>query len=159
MKKNEKRMIAVLVLITVIVAVVWVVRSRTSKNQVTENGTAVATGEKAGANSEVLDDGTKLNNSNKLGEKKTFEGLELSDFQLTEKDNISTLLGTVKNTGSSASSSRVLVLTFVDKDGKELASIEALVSELQPGDSTQLNTSATMDLSDAYNFTVAAKAE
>ena len=146
MKKNEKRMIAILVLITVIVAVVWVVRNKTSKNQTAGNGT-------------VLDDGTKLNNSNKLGEKKTFEGLELSDFQLTEKDNISTLLGTVKNTGSSASSSRVLALTFVDKDGKELATIEALVSELQPGDSTQLNTSATMDLSDAYNFTVAAKAE
>lgn len=157
MKKNEKRMIAILVLITVIVAVVWVVRSRTSSNEgtTTKGGNTVASQDKGGDNSEVLDDGTKLNNSNKLGEKKTFEGLELSDFQLTEKDNISILLGTVKNTGSSATSSQVLKLTFVDKDGKELATIDALVSELQPGDSTQLNTSATMDLSDAYNFTVA----
>lgn len=153
MKKNEKRMIAILVLITVVVAVVWVVRNRVSKNQTTENGIAVA-GEQAGVNSELLEDGTKLNNSNKLEEKKTFEGLELSGFQLTEKDNVSTLLGTVKNTGSSATSSQVLKLTFVDKDGEELATIDALVSELQPGDSTQLNTSATMDLSDAYDFTV-----
>ena len=45
----------------------------------------------------VQGDGTKVNISDKLAETKTIDGLEISNIQLTEKDNVSLILADVKN--------------------------------------------------------------
>ena len=153
MKKNEKRMIAVLILLTVIIAIVWIVRTNSLKN----NSKDEAVAEKnAGEYSEVIEDGIRKNNSKKLSETKTYEGLELSGLELKEKDNLSELLGTAKNVGSEVTPEQVLKFTFVDKDGNELKTIEWYAPAIQPGESIQLNTNVTSDaIINAYDFKIA----
>ena len=68
MKKNEKRMIGILVVITLIVVIVAIVMNNKNKNKEVEENTAP---EEEFVN--VLEDGTRLNTSDKLHETKTFD--------------------------------------------------------------------------------------
>ena len=102
----------------------------------------------------VLSDGTKLNTSDKLQEKKKVGGLEVSKFQLTEQGNSTILLGTITNTSSTEQGGYDVEIVVVDKTGKELGRIPAYIKKLQPGESTQLNTGITGDYANAYNFSI-----
>ena len=153
MSKNEKIGIGVLVLITVIVIIVAVVLSnRNKEDNSTDNVQATNTQTEEFVN--VLSDGTKVNTSDKLHETKTFDGMEISNFQLTENGNVTLLLGTITNTSTEKKGGYPISITILDKDGNELTVVAAYIGELEPGESTQLNTSATFDYINAYDFEI-----
>lgn len=156
MKKKEKRMIAILVVITIIVIMIaiWLKYSKEPKEEVERQEVEV---ESTGENVEVLEDGTKLNTSNKLKETKKINGMEISNFQLTEKDNVTLLLGTVTNTSSTKQGGYPVKVKIVDKQGNEMITVGAYLGELEPGESTQFNTSATFDCVNAYDFSISEK--
>ena len=151
MKKNEKIMIGVLVAITVIVLIIALNReNKKEKQEGTEN---VAQEEFVN----VLEDGTRLNKSDKLHEKKKFDGMEITDFQLTEKENVTLLLGTITNTSNEKKGGYPVNIKVVDKQGNEIITVAAFFGELEPGQSTQLSTSATFDYANAYDFSITKK--
>lgn len=139
MKNKGKLILAILIVILVIIAIVWFFSNNSKK---------------VDTYYEVLEDGTKLNNSEKLQETKQFEGLEFSEMELNEKDNSILIQATVKNTGTSATPSGIIKLIFVDKEENELGTINWLAPELQPNDSTLLTTSAETDVINAYDFII-----
>ena len=106
---------------------------------------------------DVLEDGTRINSSSSLHETKIFDGLEISDFQLTEKDNMAVLLGTITNNSSTAKGGYAVDITVVDKDRNEMTTVVAYIKELQPGENTILNVSSTFDYANAYDFTISRK--
>lgn len=152
MDKSEKRMIAILVAITIIVIIVAIIWNNNTKNKKVEENT---TSKEEFVN--VLEDGTRVNNSNKLHEKKIYDGLEITDFQLTEKNNVSLLLGKVTNTSTTTKGGYPVYVKIIDKQGNEIITIEAFLGELEPGKSTQFNTSATFDFANAYDFIITKK--
>ena len=159
MKKNEKILIGVLVLITVIVIIVALVnRNKGEENNTNNMNTTV---DQSNENEEefvnTLADGTKLNTSEELHKTKTFDGMEISDFQLTENGNVTLLLGTITNTSNVEKGGYPVDIKVLDKEGKEIITIGAYISKLQPGQSTQLNTSATFDYANAYDFEITKK--
>ena len=95
MKKNEKRMILILLVALVIAIILFVTSKNKSENKVEENKVEEEF-------VQVLDDGTKLNVSSKLNQMKKFEELEFGNIQLTNSNNQSVLLADVKNTSSTA---------------------------------------------------------
>ena len=139
MKNKGKLILAILIVILVIIAIVWFFSNNSKK---------------VDTYYEVLEDGTKLNNSEKLKETKQFDGLEFSEIELNEKDNSILIQATVKNTSTSVTPSGVVKLIFVDKEENELGTINWLAPELQPNDSTQLTTSAETDVINAYDFII-----
>ncbi len=148
MKKSEKRGILILIVVAlIIIAVVLMLRNRktevpTGANEVEEEFV------------QVLDDGTKLNISEKLKETKRIEGLELTDFQLTENDNQTVLLGTITNTSATTQGGFLVDIKVVDKLGNEIVTVKNYIKKLEAGESTSLITSATFDYANAYDFTV-----
>lgn len=159
MKKTEKRMICILILITVIVIIVGIVMgiNKNGKEKLKEGTTGIERYEdntEVGEFVNVLEDGTKLNKSNKLSETKTIDGLEIGNIQLTTKDNVSLILGEIKNNTDTARGGFPVDLTLIDKEGKEIITIGAYIQELKPGKSAQFNTSATFDFANAYDFTI-----
>ena len=152
MKKNEKIMIGVLVAITVIVLIVAV--NRGNKKNKDGNNENVAPEEEF---VNVLEDGTRLNKSDKLHEEKEFDGMEITDFQLTEKDNVTLLLGTITNTSNEKKGGYPVNIKVVDKQGNEIITVAAFFGELEPGQNTQLSTSATFDYANAYDFSITKK--
>ena len=159
MKKNEKIVILVLVIILVAVIIFSVVKNNSSSDT-EETGTSSSTEssetelESAGDYSVVLEDGTKLNTSTKLNEDKTLEGLELTDIQLTESEGVTQILATMTNTSDEVQGGYIATLTLLDAEGNTLAVLSPYIPEIEPSESSTLNTSVTFDYSDAYDFTI-----
>ena len=156
MKKKEKRMIAILIAITVVVIMIaiWMTNAKEPKEEVKRQEAKVESTEE---NIEVLEDGTRFNTSNKLKETKKINGMEISNFQLTEKDNVTLLLGTVTNTSSEKQGGYPVNVKIIDEQGNEIITVGAYLGELEPGESTQFNTSATFDCVNAYDFSISQK--
>ena len=83
--------------------------------------------------------------------------MEITDFQLTEKDNVTLLLGTITNTSNEKKGGYPVNIKVVDKQGNEIITVAAFFGELEPGQSTQLSTSATFDYANAYDFSITKK--
>ena len=155
MNKNEKIMIGILVIITAIVIIVAIARKKDSKQEIaeetnTQEQTTIAQEEFVN----ILEDGTKYNTSEKLQETKKIEGIEISDMQLTQKDNVTLLLGTITNTSDTTQGVYPVAIKVMDKDGNEITTIVAYIGTLEPGKTTQLNTSKTIDCVNAYDLSI-----
>ena len=150
MKKNENRMILILLVVLVIAIILFVTSKNKSENKVEENKVVEEF-------VQVLDDGTKLNVSSKLNQMKKFEGLEFGNIQLTNSNNQSVLLADVKNTSSTATKMMLVNVTLYDKNGNELGTVGGIIPSIQPGESKQFNTSMQIDYANAYDFTITKK--
>jgi len=150
MKKNEKIGILILIGIAVVIIIGRVIARGGKKEEVEENTVKEEF-------VDVLEDGTRLNTSSKLHETKKFEGMEIRDFQLTENNNVSLLLGTITNTSNKVEGGYPVKIKIIDKEGNEIITVEAYIGELEPGQSTELNTSATFDYANAYDFSISKK--
>ena len=161
MKSSEKKMILVLIIVAIIIIAV-LVKVRNSNNEV-EGGSTVGNGDTVQTEGneptgdefvEVLEDGTKLNVSDKLSETKTFGNYEISNIQLTEQNGQSLILADVKNIGEAKSDVLLVDITLLDKEGNEITTIGGIIGDVEPGATVQLNASATTDFANAYDFTV-----
>lgn len=153
MKKQEKRMILIIVLVGVIV--IGGILLFKNSNKPKENGTQEEPKKEEFV--KVLDDGTRLNTSDKLSKTKTFDGLEISNFQLTEKNNVTVLLGTITNKTNGEKGDYPINIKILDKQGNEIVTVGGYIGKLQPGESTQLNSSASFDYANAYDFEISKK--
>lgn len=151
MKKDTKGAIIIIgVAVLITVGIFFITRGGKDKN----------TGETEAENQvkeefvNVLSDGTKLNTSNKLHTVKKYEGMEFKDFQLTEKENKTTLLGTITNTSEVEKGGYLVDLKLVDKEGNEIETPKVYIKKLQPGESMQLSSFVTGDGANAYDFTI-----
>ena len=153
MKDNKKKVIIIALLILVILVGIKILigNNKNRKNVNNANTSNAAIDEK---NVKTLSDGTRLNNSTKMQEIKTIDGLEISNIQLTEKDNVSILLGTVTNKTNETKGDYPVNITIYDENEKEITTIGGYIGEVNPGESTQLNSSATFDYANAYDFRI-----
>ena len=140
MKKNEKIVISILVIITIF-AIIMLVRSKSKK--VSSDETENQVEEKYVS---LLEDGTKLNKSTKLQETKYIDGMEITNFQVTEKDNVTVLLGTITNTSSTVKGDYPVDIKILDDQGNEIVTVGGYIGEIKPGESMQLNSSATFEI-------------
>lgn len=154
MKKNEKIVISILIIICIVMVIIWIVGSK-SKNNEEANTSSTET---FVANQEEFistqDDGTKVNTSSKLAETKTVGSFKFENIQLTRQENQTILLADVTNTSSQETESTKVNVTLLDKDGKELTTVKGLISPLKPGAKTQFNTSMMVDYTNAYDIKI-----
>lgn len=156
MSKKEKQVIGVLIGIAVIAIIVVLIVN--GKNKEDEN---IANNEIVESNTveeekyvEVLENGTKLNTSEKLKETKEIDGMEISNMQLTEEGNITKLLGTITNNSNTTKGNYEINIKLIDENGKELTTLVGYIGELEPGESTQLSTSTTFDYANTYDVEI-----
>ncbi len=155
MKSNEKKGLIILILVAIIIiAIIFFVTRGKKENKNTNNTTNNVPAEEF---VQVLEDGTKLNTSTKLNQMKKFNGLEFGNIQFTNKDGQSVLLADVKNTSGKSTELQLVDIILIDKDGKEIVKVSGIIAPLQDGESTQFNTSTTLDYSNAYDFEIKAK--
>ena len=158
MKIKEKKIIIIVIILIFVLLIVKLLFSINSKNTKNENNQNQA--ENITANEEfvqILEDGTKLNTSTKMKETKIIDGLEISNIQLTEKDNISKLLGTITNNTTETKGDYPVKIIIYDKDGKEIVTVGGYIGIIKPGESKQLNSSATFDYANAYDYKIEKK--
>ena len=159
MKKKEKRMILILLVILIIAIVIFVVSKNTNKKINTNENTSTTQLENTEPEEfvQVQEDGTKLNTSTELNKEKQVGNYKFENMQLTTQDNQTVLLADVTNTGSSKTDIQLVDITLLDKDGKEIITVGGIISQLEPGEKTQFNTSMTLDYANTYDFKITLK--
>ena len=149
MKKNEKRMILIIVFVGVLIISGLLLVKKSNKK---ENKEVINKVEEQYV--QVLDDGTKLNNSNKLSEIKEIEGLEVSGIQLTHQNGVSKVIATVRNKTNQDKGLTRITLTLLDDKNNILEKVNGLISPVKAGESVQLNIGVSADYANAYDFKI-----
>ena len=157
MKKNEKKMILILVIVSIVIIGIIYLSTRPSKNK-SEPSTTIeesTTNENVEEFVQVLGDGKKLNNSTKLNETKKVNGLEFSKIYLTEKDNSTDLIATVKNnTGKDITKMTFVKVTLLDKEGKNITTLDGAIAPIKAGEEKQFQINSTLDYANAYDLKI-----
>lgn len=156
MKKNEKKMILILVIVSIVIIGIIYLATRPSKNESESITTKESTtNENVEEFVQVLGDGKKLNNSTKLNETKKVNGLEFSKIYLTEKDNSTDLIATVKNnTGKDITKMTFVKVTLLDKEGKNIATLDGAIAPIKAGEEKQFQLNSTLDYANAYDLKI-----
>ena len=159
MKNKEKRMILILLVILIIAIVIFVVSKNLNKESKTKENGSTTQQENTEPEEfvQVLEDGTKLNTSTELNKEKQVGNYKFENMQLTTQDNQTVLLADVTNTGSSKTDIQLVDVTLLDKDGNEIITVGGIISQLEPGEKTQFNTSMTLDYANTYDFKIVIK--
>ena len=152
MKNKEKKMLLILIIVSLaIIAILWFI-ARGEKENKTEQTNQVKE-----EFVQVKEDGTKVNVSNKLKEEKELDGLKIGNIRLTEKDGQLTLLANITNTTSKDVDAFFVNIILYDKEGKEIDKILGLVSPVKAGQIVELKAGITEDYANAYDFKVVKK--
>ena len=166
---NKKYLIGILIVILIIVCIFIFININKGNEEnnfnnanttQTDNSNSLSEENTNNINEEfvqTLDNGVRVNTSDKLHETKSIDGLEISDFTLTQRDNTTLLLGTIKNVSSSTKGGYPIDIKVIDKDNQELITISGYINELAPGETSQLNVSTTLDYVNAYDFEITKK--
>ena len=151
MKKNEKQMIGILILVAVVIIAIIFFATRSKKE---ENKGAEIQNTVKEEFVQVLEDGTKLNVSSKLNEAKTVNGLKIQNIQLTDRNGQSVLLADVTNESGKDTDILSIDIILYDKTGKELGKVPGMLAPMKAGATSQLNAGITEDYANAYDFKV-----
>ena len=157
MKESEKKGIFILIIISIIIIGIITIYTLVRNKNIPSSEDVVDTSKVKEEYVEMLNDGTKLNTSSKLSKEKKLGDLKITNIQLTNKNGISVLLADVENTGSIATEEKLVSISMVDNEGKEIKKLTGLIVALEPGAKTQLNVQVTSDYSNVYDFVIEEK--
>ena len=149
MKSQEKRNLIILGIISIVIIIILVnVRDKSNEKSKQQNEEPYV---------QVLEDGTKLNTSNKLNTDRQLDQFQISNIQLTNQNGQTVLLANITNTSQTATEVTPVDIIILDQNGETLTSIIGVISPLKPGQSTQLNTGITSDYANAYDIQIVKK--
>lgn len=157
MKDSEKKWIIGLIIVAAIIIVVLFVFANNRKTEDQVAGGETTENEVGEKYTTELEDGTKINTSEELNNTKTYNGLEISNIQFTERDGMSVLLADVKNTNSTKHELEIVKINILGENGEVITDIEPIIGEIEPGETIKLNASITGDVTNARDFTIEAK--
>ena len=155
MTRDEKRWIVLLIAVLVIAIVLIVglaIGSNIKKEKKEENNNVGQVQNEEYV--EVLEDGTKVNTSNKLKENKKFGNLEISNISIEEKENETILEADVTNIGSNNEGDYAIYLLIKDDEGKEIKKIAGYINHIGPNEKTRLRIKTSYDFANAYDFEI-----
>lgn len=154
-KLNIKKIVTLIVIIILIVVGMGIIFKKIDDREVkNKQQQELANAQK---NYVTLEDGTQVNTSTKILEDKNVGTLVISNAQITRKNDITTIIADVKNTGKKNEGKFSVNITFLEKDGDKIASIIGYIREVKPGETLELVISGSYNFVDAYDFIIVKK--
>lgn len=151
MKKSEKKWIMLLIGISLVIILIIGLSLQGGKKE--EEKTEEVNEEKY---TTELSDGTKINTSEELNKEKIYGNLKIDKIQYTEQEGMSVLLADITNTGSTKHEMEIVKITIIGENDEVITEINAIIEEIDPGETVQLNASITADVSNAKDFKIEA---
>lgn len=159
-KKKGIKIIDIIIIIAIIVILIIginkLIQNKNNKEQNTLTN-QIQTEDDQEKYVEVLEDGTKLNISEKLKQTKKLDNLEIKNIQLTYKDGVTNLLATVSNAENKKIEMTQVEITLLDENKNTIFKIPGIIEEAKEGETAQLNCSVTADFANSYDFKISKK--
>lgn len=110
--------------------------------------------DKDSLNNAKIENNVKINTSEKLSKDKDFEGLKFTNISLKEQNGVSNITATVINKSGKLFKEKNILFVFVNNNGNEMFEIPVLISDLGVEGQTQIDSSITEDVINAYDFKI-----
>lgn len=104
-----------------------------------------------------LSNGIKLNSSEALKGVKKYKDLEISNIQLTSKNNSNVILANVKNIGNTTFNNEIIKFTILGENDEIIAILFPVIPNIPAGETRQLNTETTKNIINAKDFKIEKK--
>ena len=103
---------------------------------------------------EKIGSDVKVNNNEDLAKTKTYNNVEMSNIKFTSQNGNSVLVADVKNIGEIKHEKEIITLSIIGSDDTEIATLDTILTDLEPGETKQLTVLATADIVNAKNFII-----
>lgn len=132
-------------------------------NELAENQTSTESGETEPAQPLInmsntenakVEEGKKENTSDELLKEKTFGDYAVKEIKLYAQNGATYFKATVTNNSKDKYDAKPIIITFLNKDGSEYATLNAYIGDMPAGGTANINASTTQDLANAYNFKI-----
>ena len=156
--KNSKIIVISVISAIIVVIVLWFAfenKSNPTNNITEENNTDVKV-------HEILtiedDDGSKVNISENIKNAKfKIDGLEISNIKLSELVGQTNISANVKNNTDQKNGEINVRIILLDSNNAEIISMDGYIGVIEPYGETTLNSSTTLDYSEAYGIKIVKK--
>ena len=101
-----------------------------------------------------VEDGKKINTSEKLLQNKTIDGINIKDIKLVAENETTTLTATVENKSQKKINAGKITINFTNSNGEIYAKLNSYIGDIDIGKTGNINASTTRDLANAYDFTI-----
>lgn len=163
-KKIIIAIIAVIVIAILVISVIAIVKnSKKNNNQSTRDGD-LAIGDFEStidmtdtSNSEIRDDGFKINTSEKLAKGIEFNDLLLTDIRIESSGDMASFSAQVDNNLGKDLESYIIYLVFLKKDGTVIDRVETLFPDIPDGETSYITATCPNDIATAYDIRVEMK--
>ena len=95
---------------------------------------------------EKIGSDVKVNNNEDLAKTKTYNNVEMSNIKFTSQNGNSVLVADVKNIGEIKHEKEIITLSIIGSDDTEIATLDTILTDLEPGETKQLTVLATADI-------------
>ena len=102
----------------------------------------------------ILSDGTKLNISKEINKEREFDGLKITNVQLSYTNGNTTLLADIENTNVEKTDLKGIKVQMLDKEGVVIAEAKGLIPSIGVKEKSKLSINIAMDCSNAYDFVI-----
>lgn len=99
-------------------------------------------------------DGIRKNISSEFSKEKKVENFSITKDLFASKAEKTEIILNVKNNSDQKSELTKVEVTLLDKKGKELKKLNGIINEINPGETSMLYITASLDLTDAYDYKV-----
>ena len=106
---------------------------------------------------EKIGSDVKVNNNEDLAKTKTYNNVKMSNIKFTSQNGNSVLVADVKNIGEIKHEKEIITLSIIGIDDTEIATLDTILTDLEPGETKQLTVLATADIVNAKNFIIKEK--
>lgn len=172
MKKEKLKVIiiAILILILIVLSILLIIKNINNKlpEEITlkdsmlseeEIYKEVLTEVLYGEEKYVVHDesGKRINTSDKMKETASIDGingLEVEGINISSQNDTTVISGNVKNVGNSTLGDCIVTISLEDDKKIEILGIGVYIDAVAPGETTNFKTAATIDLANAYSYSV-----
>lgn len=148
MKAKEKRMILILVFITILVIIIG--------NSIKKNKKELENEEHKNTLIESLvqedENGMKKSISSKIKEEKLLENLKVTDIEVIEKNGEATILANITNNTENRKEEFSFTIRLLNRSGEVIQEVGAYVGTILKGETRAIHASVNMDISEIYDM-------
>ena len=164
LKKMNKKTIIILVIILIAIILSIILFLVFKSNNKDSNETDIPEGENPEfvteidmadtENSEIREDGLKINTSSKIAEGIEFNDFKIEDITIESSGDMAVFNAKVENPYEKDIEEYIIYITFLRSDGTEIAKVETLFPAIPAGETGYISATTPKDIATAYEIKI-----
>ena len=161
MNKKLALIVAIAVLLIIIILVAIRILNKDEEEQKQEINGEIEVGDFISeidmtdtTNSEIRDDGMKINTSSKIAKGIEFNDVLVKDIKIESTGDMATFNATVENNLGKDIEGYIIYLNFLDKDGNTIDRVETFFPDIPNGETGYISATTPKDIATAYDITI-----